>query len=109
MERLTHRETPENKAYVDRGLVELHWYSMTDEGYRGPAIDRLAAYEDTGLEPDEFGCVNLGTGCDATQICVCHGLIRKAVKELEEYKALGPIEHLRTIVKAEEALRKEAK
>ena len=24
-----------------------------DENYCGPAIDRLAAYEDTGLEPDE--------------------------------------------------------
>ena len=54
MDRLTHRETPENKAYVDRGLVELHWYSMENEGYRGEAIDRLAAYEDTGLAPEEI-------------------------------------------------------
>ena len=46
MERLTHYETPEKHAYVDRGLVSLGWYSMTDEGFRGPAIDRLAAYED---------------------------------------------------------------
>lgn len=53
MERLTHRETPENKAYVNRGLVELHWYSMEDEGYRGEAIDRLAAYEDTKRTPEE--------------------------------------------------------
>lgn len=53
MDRLTHRETPENKAYVDRGLVELHWYSMENEGYRGEAIDRLAAYEDKGVAPED--------------------------------------------------------
>lgn len=52
MDRMTHRETPENTAYVDRGLVNLSWYSMTDEGYRGPAIERLAAYEDTEMEPE---------------------------------------------------------
>jgi len=27
---------------------------MMDEGFCGPAIDRLAAYEDTGLEPEEI-------------------------------------------------------
>lgn len=54
MERLTHTETPANHVYVDRELVQLCWYSEMEEGFRGPAIDRLAAYEDTGLTPDEL-------------------------------------------------------
>lgn len=55
MERFTHRQTPDKHAYVDIGksLITTAWYSMTDEGCRGPAIDRLADYEDTGLEPQE--------------------------------------------------------
>lgn len=54
MERLTHTETPANHVYVDRELVQLCWYSEMEEGFRGPAIDRLAAYEDTGLTPDKL-------------------------------------------------------
>lgn len=54
MERFTHRETPDKHAYVEKGksLITTGWYSMTNEGYRGPAIERLAAYEDTELEPE---------------------------------------------------------
>lgn len=44
--RLTHRETPDKHAYVNRNCCELHWYTMTDEGYSGKAIEKLAMYED---------------------------------------------------------------
>ncbi len=32
---------------------EVCWEDQNEE-YCGPAIDRLAAYEDTGLEPEEI-------------------------------------------------------
>lgn len=78
MERLTHYETPEKHAYVDRRLVSLGWYSMANEGFRGPAIDRLAAYEDTGFTPEAIItmrgelCLKCGRYTDA-HLGACNG------------------------------------
>ena len=51
---------------------------------------RLAAYEDTGLEPEE-----ILSAVDMAKIaCALH--------ELNAYKDLGPIDHLRTLLQAEQ-------
>lgn len=50
--------------------------------------DRLAAYEDTGLEPD-----------DVTDLMAAHGI---AIGNLAEYRALGSVDHLRELVQAEQ-------
>ncbi len=49
------------------------------------AIDRLAAYEDTGLEPEEIKIALDG-----------------ATREFMAYDDLGPIDHLRELVQAEQ-------
>jgi len=62
---------------------------MTDEGFCGPAIDRLAAYEDTGLEPEEIKDLQLEVA---------------ALKTIEAmYDGLGRPDHLRELVEAEKA------
>lgn len=49
---------------------------------------RLAAYEDTGLEPE-----------DVTDLLAAHGT---AIGQLTEYRALGPIDHLRELVQTDQ-------
>ena len=56
----------------------------------GDAVDRLAAYEDTGLEPQD-----IISAVDMAKIaCALH--------ELNAYKDLGPIDHIRDLIKAEQ-------
>lgn len=55
------------------------------------AIVRLAAYEDTGMTPDEIMAL-----CDMDRRARMANLLRH-----EEYQALGPIDHLRELVEAE--------
>lgn len=54
------------------------------------AVVRLAAYEDTGLEPEEI----MGL-CELDRRAKMADLLR-----LEEYQALGPVEELSALVKA---------
>ena len=56
-----------------------------DTEYSGPEVDRLAAYEDTGMEPDDIESLK----------------IIPATNELMAYRALGPIGHLRGLVEEE--------
>lgn len=63
-------------------------------GPSGEAAKRLAAYEDTGLEPEEIEQLK-GEGFG----------LRLDKQELEQYRALGPIDRLREL--AEAALRRE--
>ena len=51
------------------------------------AADRLAAYEDTGLEPE-----------DVTDLMAAHGT---AIGQLTEYRAIGPIDRLLELVQAD--------
>lgn len=56
-----------------------------------PMIDRLAAYEDTGLEPEEI-----------SGLCSMYERSKMADPlRLEEYKTLGTIDHLRELAQAE--------
>ena len=56
----------------------------------GDAAERLAAYEDTGLEPqDIISAVDM-----AKIVCALH--------ELNAYKDIGPIDHIRDLLRAEQ-------
>ena len=52
--------------------------------------NRLAAYEDTGLEPQD-----IISAVDMAKIAC-------ALRELNAYKGLGPIDHIRDLIKAEQ-------
>lgn len=69
-------------TYFDGGKWRL---KIGDTEYSGEAADRLAAYEDTGLEPEEiFSAVDM-----AEIACALH--------ELNVYKELGSIDCLRKL------------
>ena len=54
-----------------------------------PMVDRLTAYEDTGLEPED-----IISAVDMAKIaCALH--------ELNAYKDIGPIDHIRDLLQAE--------
>ena len=53
MKRLTMKD--ENGCFLTGKTATVTWNSLINENrYRGKAVDRLAAYEDTGLEPEEI-------------------------------------------------------
>lgn len=54
MKRLTYRKTIAgfDRAYL--GEDDCCETLTTPSEYEGPAVERLAAYEDTGLEPEEI-------------------------------------------------------
>ena len=65
------------------------------------AFARLAAYEDTGLEPEEISAV---VGLASTNCARAADGIDKLLAEdaeLASYRALGPIDHLRELLEAE--------
>lgn len=86
MERLTY--------WCDNGHGGGKWFVAIDaeggEDY-GPHIDRLAAYEETGLEPGEIEQLKGEV----------FGL-RLDKRELERYRALGSIERLRELKQADD-------
>ena len=78
MERLTYRDKDGMAMMKERG------------GWKSGGIDRLAAYEDSGLEPQD-----IISAVDMAKIaCALH--------ELNAYKDLGPIDHIRDLIKAEQ-------
>lgn len=90
MERLTIR-TPKGAALKMNDTYSNESAARKDlmRRYR-IAVDRLAAYEDTGLEPEEVEQLKgevFGLKMDK--------------QELEKYRALGHIDHLRELAQAE--------
>lgn len=76
----------ERLTYFDGGKWRL---KIGDTEYSGEAVDRLVAYEDTGLEPEEiFSAVDM-----AKIACALH--------ELNAYKELGSIDCLRKLAQAD--------
>lgn len=76
----------ERLTYFDGGKWRL---KIGDTEYSGEAVDRLAAYEGTGLEPEE-----ILSAVDMAKIaCALH--------ELNAYKELGPIDRLRELAQAD--------
>lgn len=75
------------------------WYS--DVGTERDRLHRLAAYEDTGLEPGE---VNAVAGLASENCAKTADKIDQLLsddKELEEYRALGPIDRLRELAQSD--------
>lgn len=77
----------ERYTYFDGGKWRL---KIGDTEYSGEAVDRLAAYEETGLEPGEIEQLKGEV----------FGL-RLDKQELEQYRALGPIDRLRELAQAD--------
>lgn len=74
-------------TYFDSGKWRL---KIGDTEYSGEAVDRLAAYEETGLEPEKIEQLKgevFGLKVDK--------------QELEQYRALGPVGRLRELAQAD--------
>ena len=76
----------ERYTYFDGGKWRL---KIGDTEYSGKAVDRLAAYEDTELEPKEVLPKEYA------------GEIMKSMILLKEYQKLGPIDRLRELAQAD--------
>lgn len=74
-------------TYFDGGKWRL---KIGDTEYSGEAVDRLAAYEDTGLEPEEVLPKEYASE------------IMKSMILLKEYQKLGPIDRLRELKQADD-------
>lgn len=74
-------------TYFDGGKWRI---KIGDTEYSGEAVDRLAAYEATGLEPEEIEQLK----------GEAFGL-RVDKQELEQYRALGSIGRLRELARAD--------
>ena len=90
----------ERYTYFDGGKWRI---KIGDTEYSGKAVDRLAAYEETGLEPEEI----ISAAYTAKIAYVLHELnaymarIVCALHELNAYKELGPIDRLRELDQAD--------
>ena len=71
----------ERLTYFDGGKWRL---KIGDTDYSGEAVDRLAAYEETGLEPEQIRTV-----------------LDDAAREFAEYDAMAPKERLRELAQAD--------
>lgn len=92
MERLTERDKTGTAMAVCCGSECKYNYcceigGFSECGGMDSIIDRLAAYEETGLEPEEI--------ISATDMAK----IACALHELNAYKELGPIDHLKARMK----------
>lgn len=107
MERLTKKRDRQNVIPLKQN-GETKWAicsaGMGDaptEYLYGEHADRLAAYEDTGLEPEE---VNVTAGLASENCAKVADKIDQLLsddKELEQYRALGPIDRLRELARAD--------
>ena len=96
MERYTEKHYDGNGYYlICSGNCET--FNCGDCGILDKIVDRLAAYEDTGLEPEE---VNVIAGLASENCAKVADKIDQLLsddKELEQYRALGPIDRLREL------------
>lgn len=89
----TLEETPRLTYWCDNWHGGGKWFVAIDAEGRedyGPHVDRLAAYEETGLEPGEIEQLKGEV----------FGL-RLDKQELEQYRALGPIDRLRELAQTD--------
>lgn len=74
----------------------------TPEKFRGDDVDRLAAYEDTGLEPEEITAIIGLASENCAKTADKIDQLLSDDKELGEYRALGPIDRLRELAQADQ-------
>ena len=90
MERMTKKEQLAGRTVNYIGEDDCFDVWSVPKKFMGNAVDRLAAYEDTRLEPEE-----IISAMDMAKIaCALH--------ELNAYKELGPIDRLRTLKQADD-------
>ena len=101
MERYTEKHYDGNGYYlICSGNCET--FNCGDCGILDKIVDRLAAYKDTGLEPEE---VNVIAGLASENCAKVADKIDQLLsddKELEQYRALGPIDRLRELKQADD-------
>lgn len=85
MERMTHRYT-NGEAWASIYKVS----ACGEHECKGTIIERLAAYEDTGLEPEEV----------AERLRTCKELVQ-IFERADLYNGIGPIEHICELSQAE--------
>ena len=89
MERLTYRLNDQFDNPTD-SIILMPYLRYEDPETRKKILNRLAAYEDTGLEPED-----IISAVDMSKIaCALH--------ELNAYKDLGSIDHIRDLLQAEQ-------
>lgn len=85
-------------TYFDGGKWRL---KIGDTEYSGEAVDRLASYEDTGLEPEEITAIIGLASENCAKTADKIDQLLSDDKELGEYRALGPIDRLRELAQAD--------
>ena len=66
------------------------------------SVDRLAAYEATGLEPEEVNAIAGLASENCAKVADKIDQLLSDDKELEQYRALGPIDRLRELKQADD-------
>ena len=100
MKRATHID--KDGWYINGANVAAVFHSGTGEiRMRGKDIDRLAAYEDTGLEPEEITAIIGLASENCAKTADKIDQLLSDDKELGEYRALGPIDRLRELAQAD--------
>lgn len=92
MERLTNWDEYGNADIIALSDVMPELYaglSFSETNAMTDALNRLAAYEDTGLEPEE-----IISAVDMAKVAC-------ALEELNAYKELGPLDRLRELAEAD--------
>lgn len=84
MDRLTYKG-PDGHWMISGYCVEI--VTGGEDRISGPAIDRLAAYEDTGLEPEEVTAIK-------------HALMGREIAKITEFDGI-PIQRLQELAQAE--------
>ena len=115
MERVTHID--KDGWYINGANVATVFHSGTGEiRMRGKDIDRLAAYEDAGLEPEKIEQLKgevFGLKVDKQEleqvkrerriIPKGYALVKlKLLEELDNFRELGPIDRLRKLKQADD-------
>ena len=91
MERLTRRLAD------GRACFKPHLYGHTNK----EVCDRLASYEDTGLEPEEITAIIGLASENCAKTADKIDQLLSDDKELGEYRVLGPIDRLRELAQAD--------
>lgn len=100
MKRATHID--KDGWYINGANVAAVFHSGTGEiRMRGKDVDRLAAYEDTGLEPEEITAIIGLASENCAKTADKIDQLLSDDKELGEYRALGPIDRIRELTQAD--------
>ena len=101
MKRLTYRLEDQYGNPTDSIILESDLISLNSSEKWKKVLSRLAAYEDTGLEPEEIQAI---AGLASENCAKTADAIDKLLQddaELKSYRELGPIDRLRELTQAD--------